>query len=143
MIYVLIFFLSLTLTIFSLPYVISFLTKLDIVDKPGGRKLHTEPTPRMGGIVIFAVTAVVLISFVPDLHMIRLVLISSSLLLVCGMVDDKRGLDWKKKFILQFAAAGFCCHVPCTDVRQHKSLYFRYPHSLELYTPYCLHCGRG
>ncbi len=105
MIYVLIFFISLTLTIFSLPYVIGFLTKLDIVDKPGGRKLHTEPTPRMGGIVIFAVTAVILISFVPDLHKIRLVLISSSFLLVCGMVDDKRGLDWKKKFILQFAAA--------------------------------------
>lgn len=105
MIYVLIFFISLTLTIFSLPYAISFLTKLDIVDQPGERKIHTAPIPRMGGIVIFLVTAVVLISFVPDLHKIRLVLTSSSLLLVCGMVDDKRGLDWKKKFILQFAAA--------------------------------------
>ena len=105
MIYVLIFFLSLTLTIFSLPYVISILTRLDIVDRPGGRKLHLNVVPRMGGITIFAVTIIVLFSFVPDLHMIRLVLLSSSLLLVCGMIDDKSGLSWNKKFILQFASA--------------------------------------
>ena len=105
MIYVLIFFLSLTLTIFSLPYVISLLKKLDIVDRPGDRKIHTEPIPRMGGIVIFAVTFTTLFSFVPNLNMIRLILISSLLLLITGMIDDKRGLDWKKKFILQFAAA--------------------------------------
>ena len=106
MIFILIFFLSLTLTIFSLPYVISLLKKLEIVDRPGGRKIHKEPIPRMGGIVIFAVTFTALFSFIPDLNMIRLILISSLLLLIAGMIDDKKGLNWKNKFVLQFAAAG-------------------------------------
>lgn len=106
MTYVLIFFLSLTVTIFSLPYVISVLKKLGIVDKPGGRKTHTEPIPRMGGIVIFFVTFMVLISFISDINIIRLFFLPSQLLLLCGMIDDWKGLSWKTKFILQFAAAG-------------------------------------
>lgn len=106
MIFVLIFFLSLTLTIFSLPYAISFLRKMEIVDIPGGRKTHENPVPRMGGIVIFFVSFLALMSFISDLHMIRMVFFPSLLLLICGMIDDRRELSYKVKFILQFAAAG-------------------------------------
>ena len=105
MIYVFIFFTSLTLTIFSLPYVINILKKLGLVDKPGGRKMHTEPIPIMGGIVIYVVTFIILFSFLPDLNMIRLINISTTLLLICGMIDDRNGLGWKRKFVIQFAAA--------------------------------------
>lgn len=105
MIYVLVFFISLIISIFSLPYVIRLLTKLDIVDRPDSRKIHSKPIPRMGGVVIFIITFLTLFCFMPDLNMLRLILISTTLLLGCGMVDDRWGLNWKKKFIIQFAAA--------------------------------------
>ncbi|HSD62945.1 MAG TPA: MraY family glycosyltransferase [Ignavibacteriaceae bacterium] len=105
MIYVLVFFISLIISIFSLPYVIRLLTKLDIVDRPDSRKIHTKPIPRMGGVVIFIITFLTLFCFMPDLNMLRLILISTTLLLICGMVDDRWGLNWKKKFMIQFAAA--------------------------------------
>lgn len=105
MIYILIFFISLILTIFSLPYVITYLKRLDIIDRPDNRKIHTEPIPRMGGVVIFIVTFLTLICFVPDLNNLRLILISTSILFVCGIVDDRRGLNWKQKIVVQTAAA--------------------------------------
>lgn len=59
----------------------------------------------MGGITIFIVTFLTLFAFMPDLNLLRLILFSSSMLLVCGMIDDWRGLDWSIKLIVQFAAA--------------------------------------
>ncbi len=104
-IYLLIFLTSLLLTLISLPYVIIILKKLDIVDKPDERKVHKIPVPTMGGIIIFLVTFLTLFAFMPDLNLLRLILFSASMLLICGMIDDWRGLDWSVKLLVQFAAA--------------------------------------
>jgi len=55
-----IFFLSLSLSIVATPLLITYFTKRGIVDKPDNvRRIHKAVTPRMGGIVIIVGTLVV------------------------------------------------------------------------------------
>lgn len=105
MTYLLIFFTSLITTIFLTPYFISFLKKTNIVDYPGGRKIHTEVMPRMGGLIIFLIVLVMLNAFVEDFDSIKLVIISATLLAFSGIVDDVLGLNNFIKFIIQNISA--------------------------------------
>lgn len=105
MTYLLIFFTSLILTIFLTPPLISFLRKSKIVDHPGGRKIHTKVMPRMGGIIIFLIVLVMINAFVEDFNSIKLLIISSTILIFSGIIDDVLGLNNFIKFILQNISA--------------------------------------
>ena len=103
--YLLIFFTSLIFTIFFTPYFISYLKRSKVVDLPGNRRIHTTVVPRMGGLLIFLVASVMIISFNENLNSIRLVIISANLILLAGIFDDMLGLDYSAKFMLQIFAA--------------------------------------
>lgn len=105
MTYLLIFFTSLIATIFLTPYLITFLKKTKIVDYPGGRKIHTEVMPRMGGLIIFLIVLVMLNAFVEDFNTIKLLVISATILIFSGIVDDVLGLNNFIKFIIQNISA--------------------------------------
>lgn len=105
MTYLLIFFTSLILTIFLTPYYISFLKKSRIIDYPGARKVHKEIMPRMGGLIIFFVVLILLNAFVEDFNTIKLLIISSTILIFTGIVDDVIGLNNFIKFIFQNISA--------------------------------------
>lgn len=104
MIYLLVFFSSLILTIFFTPFLIEYLKKLDIVDRPNERKIHKNLTPRMGGIIIYAITIVAITAYYRDLNHIRLLVLSSMVIVSTGIFDDTIGVKWSNKFILQFFA---------------------------------------
>ncbi|MBK7104535.1 MAG: undecaprenyl/decaprenyl-phosphate alpha-N-acetylglucosaminyl 1-phosphate transferase [Ignavibacteriae bacterium] len=101
MTYLLVFFTSLITTIFLTPFLIDFLRRTKIVDVPGGRKIHTEVIPRMGGLIIFFMVLVMLNAFVDDFESIKLILIASTILVFSGIVDDVMGLENFIKFIVQ------------------------------------------
>lgn len=101
MTYLLVFFTSLITTILVTPFFIHFLRKTKIVDIPGGRKIHTGIIPRMGGLVIFFIVLIMLNAFVEDFESIKLILISATLLVFSGIIDDVMGLDNFIKFIIQ------------------------------------------
>ncbi len=105
MTYLLIFFTSLILTIFLTPPLISFLKKSKIVDHPGGRKIHTEVMPRMGGIIIFLIVLVMINAFVDDFNSIKFLIISATILIFSGIVDDVLGLNNLIKFVVQNISA--------------------------------------
>lgn len=105
MTYLLVFVASFITTIFLTPYFISILKKASIVDVPGGRKLHSETIPRMGGLVIFLVVLTIMNAFVQDFDAIKLLLVSSTILILVGIIDDVIGLDSFIKFIFQNIAA--------------------------------------
>lgn len=105
MTYLLIFFTSLITTIFITPYFISFLKKSKIVDYPGGRKIHSGVMPRMGGLVIFLIVIIMLNAFVEDFSSIKLLIISATILIFSGIVDDVIGLNNFIKFIIQNVSA--------------------------------------
>ncbi len=107
MTYLLIFFTSLILTIFFTPYLISFLKRTRIVDYPGGRKIHSEAMPKMGGVIIFFVVLIMLNAFVEVFITIKFLIIPLSILVFSGIIDDVLGLNNFVKFLVQNISAIF------------------------------------
>ena len=77
-----------------------------LVDRPDERKLHKAPTPRIGGLALYLgfVSAILVNSILAD-WMVA-ILISGSLLLLVGILDDARELPAWSKLVAQLAAAG-------------------------------------
>ncbi|MDK2743668.1 MAG: undecaprenyl/decaprenyl-phosphate alpha-N-acetylglucosaminyl 1-phosphate transferase [Nitrospira sp.] len=78
----------------------------NLVDQPTNRKIHVVPTPRLGGLALYAgfVGSILLNSIVPD-WMVA-ILAAGSLLLVIGVLDDIRELPASVKLLGQLLAAG-------------------------------------
>lgn len=77
------------------------------VDEPtGGRKIHTRPTPRLGGVAIaigFLIPALIFVH--PSRHFAAL-LLAATILVVVGVIDDRKSLSpWAKLFWQVTAAA--------------------------------------
>ena len=108
----------LTATIMT-PVVVRLAWRLRVLDLRGTRKIHDDPVPRLGGIAICG-------AFVLSLWLGYLIsgrsftllaglgirwlgyLAGAVLILLCGIVDDVRGLGAPSKFTVQFLAAGIC-----------------------------------
>ena len=97
-----IFYLSLLLTLFFTPFFINYLTKHEIIDLPGGRRINTYAVPRMGGLIIYVISILSIIIFYGALSRVKYFIIGSALLLAVGVFDDIKEVDYKKKFIVQF-----------------------------------------
>lgn len=78
----------------------------NLVDVPADRKIHVQPTPRLGGLALYAgfIGSVLLNSIVPD-WMVA-ILVAGSLLLLIGVIDDIRELPAWVKLCGQLLAAG-------------------------------------
>ncbi|MGQ9574641.1 MAG: MraY family glycosyltransferase [Thermoguttaceae bacterium] len=113
--------------------------RLGLIDRPGGRKLHTSPMPTSGGLAIwlgvvlpFAAGQVLLglvlaarqadraprlpvpVPAIAQPHLSGLaeqsgrlwqVLAGGTVLMVLGLVDDRRGLDWRLRLSVQTLVA--------------------------------------
>lgn len=99
------------------PMVIRMAVTWGIFDAPpGGRRIHTEPLPRLGGIAVFLalaasiiITGIIsltgLISFGTPPRFLFGVLVGGGLVFFTGLVDDLRGLRPMAKFVAQVIAA--------------------------------------
>lgn len=88
-----------------------------LVDRPGGRRRHGAPTPRLGGVALFgsffAVAAVLFVSefvlkspAVPDdARRLRGVLVGTAFVFLVGLVDDRFELQPGPQYVAQFIAA--------------------------------------
>ena len=117
------------------PLVLRTALSQDLIDKPSERKVHQSQTPMGGGVAIwigivstFAAATIGLwvIQTYPDLAARALptwaaphvagawaqqgklwgLLLAATLLMILGLVDDKRGLPWTWRLGLQFVIAG-------------------------------------
>jgi len=85
---------------------------LGLVDYPSERKVHTQPTPRGGGLAIFV--AVLALSYQLSAFSDQTLL--GTVILVLGLLDDLRPIPWFVRLILQFTVsliAAFFCLPPC------------------------------
>lgn len=75
--------------------------RLDIMDRPGGRKRHEHPTPMVGGLAMFiAVLTALLIG--NALHgNVATLLGCAAVLVVLGILDDKYGLSVSLRMMIQ------------------------------------------
>jgi UDP-GlcNAc:undecaprenyl-phosphate GlcNAc-1-phosphate transferase len=74
---------------------------LGFIDRPGPRKVHLTPTPLMGGAAIYAGTVLATLLFAEPTARVQVVAIlgCTTLLLVVGMLDDKKLLHSQLKLI--------------------------------------------
>jgi len=90
--------------------------RLGLIDQPGGRKQHARPTPVVGGVAIVIALAAVLPLGLGEIRSTDTasadagaagsVLAAFLVLLAVGLVDDRRGVGSRLKFLVQAAAAG-------------------------------------
>ncbi|MCC6372229.1 MAG: undecaprenyl/decaprenyl-phosphate alpha-N-acetylglucosaminyl 1-phosphate transferase [Bacteroidia bacterium] len=82
--------------------------KVNLVDVPNKRKVHSSPIPLVGGIAIAlsSVTALLLSSqLLPMVKNYMGLIISGSVIFVMGIVDDRFDIKAKYKLIIQLACA--------------------------------------
>ena len=102
-----IFYISLLLTLLFTPFFIEYFTKHKIIDLPGSRRINTQAVPRMGGVLIYFTLISSIICFYSDLNEIKFFILGSVLILIVGVIDDIREVTYKKKFAVQFVTALF------------------------------------
>ena len=108
------FFGSLFVSLVLTPLIRNISLKLNLVDLPSGRKVHTSPISRVGGIAIFITFIVCLGLSYFSKTVISIDLFSNSkfyfligggvLIFLTGLIDDVRNLNARIKLFLQFIA---------------------------------------
>lgn len=113
---------SAMLAILTTPIAIRIAERLNIVDPPDVRKVHSKPIPRIGGVAIFVsmVGLVIPVLFLPGTigetlrllqPKITVVLCAAGLIFIVGLADDIRGLRVYTKLAFQVIAAIVVCSV--------------------------------
>jgi UDP-GlcNAc:undecaprenyl-phosphate/decaprenyl-phosphate GlcNAc-1-phosphate transferase len=96
--------LSLLLTLLCIPIIRRIAIKIDLVDQPNSRKIHTTSIPLIGGISIaFSAIIVVLISGngISFFEEYLSILSAAFTVLIVGIIDDKNDIRPKYKLAIQ------------------------------------------
>src|SRR5207248_4694855 len=103
------------LAAFLLPLFISWLLTASLIrlaprfglfDDPGSRKIHTQRTPKGGGLAIYAATVVTAFFLPPAQEAEALRVLSFGLVIVLlGLLDDLHPLPWQLRLGVQTAVA--------------------------------------
>jgi UDP-GlcNAc:undecaprenyl-phosphate GlcNAc-1-phosphate transferase len=127
---------SLMIALLATYFVRLYAASWGLLDQPGDRKVHTTPTPRGGGLAIwlgvigtFAVGMLglwlaervpAINALVPDFaepHLagiwsqigkLWLLLAAGSVLMLLGLMDDRGGLSWQLRLLVEFGVAAVC-----------------------------------
>jgi UDP-GlcNAc:undecaprenyl-phosphate GlcNAc-1-phosphate transferase len=83
------------------PYIANLGKKQNLVDKPGYRKIHHDAVPNLGGIVIFLGFIFSVLYFIPLERPEKVLIASSIIILILGIVDDITDLKPLNKFLIQ------------------------------------------
>ncbi len=82
--------------------------KIGAVDVPrDGRRMHSVPIPRIGGLAIFIGFALTILSFCPMSKFLAVMLFGALIIVVMGVLDDIFALNAWLKFAVQVAVAIF------------------------------------
>ncbi|MHC1729934.1 MAG: glycosyltransferase family 4 protein [Syntrophobacteraceae bacterium] len=110
-----IFLVSLCLALLLTPLATRIARRFDLVDRPSGRKIHTRPIPRIGGVAIFFAffapftgTLVYTNDLIAKIHSdpaLFLVVIGAAIVFLMGLADDLFRLHPMLKFSVQAVAA--------------------------------------
>ena len=112
---------SCVLALVTTPIAIGFARRLNIVDRPGVRKVHSKPIPRIGGVAIFVsmMGLVIPVLFLRNpigdrfrsvLPEVVALLFAAGFVFLTGLVDDIRGLRVRSKLVAQVLAAITVCY---------------------------------
>ncbi len=102
--YVMPFIVAMVVAMAGMPVLARLAVRWGIVDHPGGRKVHSAPIPRIGGLAmavgVFVAAFVAIDLQAPD----RWFLLAAATLVVFGALDDRFDLNYRIKFLGQILA---------------------------------------
>lgn len=98
-------FISMFITIVLVPIFKDLAVKVNVMDVPNDRKVHSYPMPKSGGIAMALGAFVPVLLWAPAGEFVRAVLIGAAIVVLFGLIDDVRDLEWKTKLAGQCAAA--------------------------------------
>ena len=113
--YLILFLIASVFSFLLTPLLRSFAIKVGAIDIPGGRKIHDQPTPRLGGLSVFISFNLILLitsqigffhfptHFLTEIKFVWL-FIASAIVLGLGAVDDFRRMPPSVKFLFQIVA---------------------------------------
>ena len=78
---------------------------VNAIDYPNERKVHTKPTPRLGGLAIFLSFLLGYILFGQLTAQMISILIGGFILIILGICDDIKSIKARYKFVVQVLAA--------------------------------------
>lgn len=100
-------------------------TRIGLLDRPNGRKQHVGLVPMTGGLAIAAgwlVSFLVYQQFTTNNNTGRYILIGSMLMLIIGIINDRRNVPWRTRLIAQIIVALII--IELTGLRIHHVLGF-------------------
>jgi UDP-GlcNAc:undecaprenyl-phosphate GlcNAc-1-phosphate transferase len=114
--YIVLFLISFCASLALTPFVRLLALRLGAMDRPGERKIHTQPVPRLGGVSVVlaaSLTAVLAVAMEGvgdgyiqvDLAAWTPLLLGGAIVFLAGVWDDIRPLSAGTKFLFQAAAA--------------------------------------
>lgn len=118
--YITTFLISLVLVLLLMPVFIRLMVKYRILDKAGGRKIHTGYTAHMGGVVIFlgfviSVTTMIFAYFNPtNFSFLISFAFSLAIMILVGIRDDMNSLSPWTKLLFEIAVGLLFCHIGIT-----------------------------
>ena len=86
------------------PMIRKIALKLGLVDRPGYRKIHKNPVPRVGGIAIYLAGLIGAMPFLFESSETVGILLAATFVFVIGLLDDMLDLPARVKLAGQFAA---------------------------------------
>ena len=87
------------------PFIVKLAYRIGAVDHPGGRKIHTSPTPRVGGVGIFLAFVFTVVRNFQFSNEIYAILIGSLIIFIIGFLDDIMGINALIRLLFQVIAA--------------------------------------
>jgi UDP-GlcNAc:undecaprenyl-phosphate GlcNAc-1-phosphate transferase len=95
---------ALTITVALIPPLANAAGRFHLLDRPGERKVHAAPIPRIGGIAMVIGTLVPLMLMAPLDAQWASIYLGVAILLVMGILDDRFDLPWHWKLAAQVLA---------------------------------------
>jgi UDP-GlcNAc:undecaprenyl-phosphate GlcNAc-1-phosphate transferase len=109
--------LAFTLSTLATPFCRKLALRWGLVDRPGGHKIHQEPTPLLGGAAVFlGFTLPLVVNGIYSEQFIA-ILVSALVLFMVGTADDSRNLKAQWKLVVQIVLAfGLTFYGVCLDL---------------------------
>jgi UDP-GlcNAc:undecaprenyl-phosphate GlcNAc-1-phosphate transferase len=104
-IYIVAFTVALTASYLLTPHVKRLAIRAGALDKPDARKVHTQPTPRMGGLAIYAGFLLAVLASVHINRELFGIILGGTVVLAVGIIDDLKQLPARVKLFGQILAA--------------------------------------
>ena len=105
------FVVALSTTTALIPPLARWAPVLGLTDRPGPRKVHRAPVPRVGGLAMAVGVLLPALLTVPLIPAVRGVLLGLLILLIFGLWDDRAVLGYRTKFVGQVLAVAVCMAV--------------------------------